>query len=284
MKQADYVYIERIVGNCNNIVVTEYIDKDIRAVNIIQTKKEKHRQVEKDNKRLVKVLKKYCNEKTVIAGNKMVTQELEIPNQLFEMRKWELQNHVKEIMSCFKDETGMVQKRRVFLMVLESKEWNLKEVTNLLWVAKDYYEDIYLLIENPTWNVERLVDFFYTECGVVVHLTTERFAKRMQTDFSLFLLKHWRPQIKDYYFRKGYVVSEWEEDLKRKRKNKKITDEGNVYLVNRELYSGFVYEYEKKPLSYEDGVLFSNNQFLLDKIRQSRTENPISVVAIYGVE
>ena len=284
IKKAECVYCERIMGGYGKILVTESVFADIRIAKVIQSVNIRKRQVEKDNKRIAKVLKKCCDINTILIGNELIVKELELFNQSFFVRKKEMLNHIQEILWCFPDKQEMTKSRKTFLLVMGSDGWNQKEIVKVLEVAKDYYEDIYIVVKNVRLNMDQLVDYFHVEYGIVIHIATEREAKAMQVDFGLFLVGHWCGSFKRYYFRKGYVVAEWEEDMKRRRVNVGKMTEQNQHLINRELYSGFVYENEKKQLPYEIGVMLANNQSIQESFQKEKKENPISIVAIYGVE
>ena len=69
--------------------------------------------------------------------------------------------------------------------------------------------------------------------------------------------------------------------LVRKRRNLRKA------FVNKscgQLYAGFVYESKKRAIPYEWGVLLSCSSDLQHSIQDFVKENPISSVAIYGVE
>ncbi len=284
MKKWDCVYIERTLGDCNRVCVTECNFGDVKQAKVLQLVKKDRRKVEKENRQLIRVLKKNCAEKTVVVGNERTVQELGLTNYLFQMRKREMESRLVDILKGVKGEDA--KKRKSCLLLIESDKWNQRDVTGLLWIIKEQYEDIYLSVQTSDLSIESIETYFYEEYGLVIHVVNEKVTRQLQVDMGLFLVERWKESYKKYSVRTGYVVAEWEGEMKRKRKaiQREPPQVLNPYLVYREWYAGFVYEWEGKPISYETGVLLANNLFLKEKICKSTMQNPISVVAIYGVE
>lgn len=293
INKADYIYIERTYGKRNNIEMKEDTILGLKWLSVLQTVKEKRKRWIRNtkvvasgagfdvryNNVLVKKLKKYCNEDTIVMGKEATIKELGIPAFLPHMRKKELLCNAKDLLRYFQmNKIG----RSKFLLVIKSNFWSLKEVIQLLWEVKDYYEDIYVVADDSKIDTESLCHFFCEECGIVLHPVNEDVATTVQMDAVLFLIEEWQEQHREYCFRKGYVVAEWEGTMQRKRKS--FRKEQIIDDADKELYSGFVYENERKQIMYEMAITLLGCRYLQPCSKEVVKENPISIVAIYGVE
>lgn len=294
IKKADYLYVARVAGKDNKIKIVEEEWFGVGCLDLCQeVSGETTLCTEKKDKQLAKKIRKYCSEQTVVVANERLAREWELPNRLFHLRKWELKNNALDIFRYFQMRTEhgtIVEKkeeyanssntRSRFLMVLESNEWSHKEVVELLWVIKNCYEEIYIVLENSKVDEQKLLDFFCEECGILIHSVSAEFAKTISVDAVLFLIKEWSTYYQCYSFEIGYVVAEWEETVARKRKNFHTMVNSNQRCEHKELYAGLVYECEHTQLPYYKALMFRMNP--MGPIREQ--EKRISIVAIYGIE
>lgn len=297
IKKANCIYIERKFGKRNQFEIEEeeiagkYIVKIVQMVKQ-RTKIEKESKINKkavkrnarEDEKLLKVVKRYADRETLILGNEKLIQHLNIPNIAFEMRKREMKYYINEIMRYFQPvKTGYLQRRR-FLLVIDSLYWNYTEVQNVIWHAKNYYEDIYVCAQETMGKA--LSDFFCEEYGIMIQVITKETAKNMEMNTVWLLLKRWEEFDWDYSFENGYVVAEWEDSMKRKRHKildvKECDKEEKGTTMVKKLYSGFTYEIKKKHLPYEFAVMIAMEQICQSDGKME--ENPISIVAIYSVE
>lgn len=94
------------------------------------------------------------------------------------------------------------------------------------------------------------------------------------------LLEHWDERYKRFCYERGYVVCQWEEGIHRVRKAVRKVDREKCEGI---LYSGFVYHQGNEQLPYEIAILLQMQGAFGWGMPQEE-ENPISIVAIYGVE
>lgn len=296
--------IERICGVQSKIYVLKYESEGIKIARVRQTVKGNKETANCDvkkvknkkwDKRLFRVLRKLVSEETIIAGNEMAMNTLDIGNAMFHLRKQEFQNGWEIILRLFQGKdngnelprscidvasVGLNKKRKSFMLILDSEKWKEKELIHILEPVMNGYEDIYVVLGKASINVERLTEHFFKEYGVELHLTDREKARSMSVDTMLLLLKEWEERYKCFLFGNGYVVAEWEKEMKRKARLRNIASVDNL----RGLYSGFEYEIGDEAKEYEEALLFVNCYKMSEENVRYEKENPISVVAIYGVE
>lgn len=291
------IYIEREWGDCD-ITETKRSDiagfsimcvyQKVKRVNgeekrIVERKRKRiHSQkIRKCDKKLRKIIKKYCKKETIVIGNEQAVKELELRPVLFLARKQELLINVDDLFGVLAGEKKNVLDRSCCLIVLESEQWSKYELLHILKKIKDKYEDIYIESDTEQMYLEWITTFFYEEYGVVMNVISDSEGKQLQANTTLLLIEYWDEHYREYIHGNGYVVAQWEEGLVRKRRNLRKA------FVNKscgQLYAGFVYESKKRAIPYEWGVLLSCSSDLQHSIQDFVKENPISSVAIYGVE
>ena len=284
-EQADCIYIEQINGKENKLKVIKKEIANVKMVKIQQLVCEKRkgfsaiaeRRAKRKKQQLQKIIKKHCGENTIVVTNEQIVKEWNLPNLSFEARKQEWMDYQKEILQYFQGKpSAQKNDRKTFLLVLDSVCWTQKDIMNILLEIKNYYEDVYIVLQTTIVDIEQITEAIFDECGLVLHVLQQDAAKQKKVEAALFLLGQWDEGVKEYSFGDGYVVAEWEHGLHRLRKNL------CVQSGNGQLYAGFVYEKENYPIPYDLAVALTHSyMFRRNQIKQ---EFRISIVAIYGVE
>lgn len=231
------------------------------------------REAEQWKNRLKRKLRFYNLESCVVNGDWSLLNAFGIENVGFKARKKEL---LIQGMFIFKQLCPRREKetREKLLIFLESEAWEPCELYNLLWIAKNYYEDIVLASENISVYKETLACLF-EECGLVVTTINLKKAEMEIYDSVLFLVKKWQLWYTEKIcYRRAYVVAEWDEPkvwLRRKVKGDMVTD---VPVC----FSGLCYECNgrKIPYQFATDIFYQNSAFY--------DEKGISFVAIYRLE
>ncbi len=293
INRANYIYVERRYSDNDKLEVEQKEVSGRYVVKIYQNIKKTQKKFlnlnpkfrkKRDDRKLFKTLRKYANEESVLMADKNLTEYFDIPNVAFEMRKNEMKNHIDEILQFFQIISNGFLERRKFLLVVESDYWSYSEVQNVIWCAKNYYEDIYVIVKETIGN--QLKDFFYDEYGVMIHIIEKEDVKNVQVTTIWLLLKEWEDCVWEYSFENGYVVAEWENSMRRQRKKMITLNQRKEIslkkMSEKSLYSGFSYEIRKMKIPYEIAVLIANEA---ENRHRLKTEgNPISIVAIYSIE
>lgn len=239
------------------------------------TDKEKNNEKEKFiTKKILKKmkwkLKNYQIKGCVLGAEEKTAQQLNIADLLFQARKMEMIRQKKFIFEKLRVEKE--EGRGCMLLVLDSLKWNAQDVLSILLTAKDYYEDIYITVQDGFTGLDRIAECLYEEWGVVLHVCSgEAEMQPLEYDFILFLLKSWEKQlVKKYMFRKAYIVMDTEEGIIRKKEGKCKDTWGC-------LYSGLLYEKQHKQIPYQMAVNIAYQNPTLYK------EFRVSFIAIYRV-
>lgn len=274
------LYIERVSGDKNAEEMDWVTIGEMQAGTVKQYVQERWRK--KADKRLLKMVKKHCDRETIIVANERVVQEFELPNTLFELRKQELLKNIKEIM-CFLKRHITTENRKRFLLVLHSENWGKCEIRNILIEVQKHYEDIYIVYQGAESEMECLADYFYRECGVVLHLYYEQDGRGFEVDTVLFLVQEWKEYYQQFGYRNGYVIAEQEHAFSR---SKRVYGDGRMkyHLSNRMIYAGLAYQYRKKDILYELALPLLYHGSLQHLVMSQNEEKAISIVAIYGLE
>lgn len=188
----------------------------------------------------------------MIGASEEMAEELELSNLLFQARKLELLNNRKMILEQLKTDYGKNRRSRMALVV-NSQSWNRKELLEILITAKDYYEDIGLVMKGHDFESEQIKEMMYEEWGVVVNVAENEKSLKQQ-DFMLFLSENSGEKNNSCYsFLKAYEVAE-----------------------NGSIYSGLTYEKQGIRLPHQMAVdIAAQNPMLYKEFR-------ISIVAIWG--
>lgn len=222
-------------------------------------------------KKIKKEIKKYQTEGCVLGADEKLAGQIELTDVLFRARKQELLRQKEYIFAQlkFSKEGG----RSSMLLVINSRKWDFKEIMLLLLTAKNYYEDIYVKLEEDSVEIKQIADYLYEEWGVMLHIQSwEMMAEVKEYDFVLFLLREWKKDIvRKYVFCKAYIVMETEKGV--------VRNEEKVFRDNnRCLYSGLMYERENKHLPYQMAVNIACQNPALYK------GFAVSFIAIYRLE
>lgn len=300
MAKVQCIYIERLDGEKNVIETERQMIGGIRVgiIRQVTNKKTKHnnqekeqmqnndnRKIDKQDKNLLKVIKKLCDKETIIVANERIVQDFKIPNVLFEMKKKELLENITRIIEYLRGQIGK-EGRRTFLLTIQSERWNQNEIEELLSIVKNRYENIYIHNQTDNLDTEGLAKYFYEEYGIVLHFIDNLQIRKLKIDTALFLVKYWKEECAMTSCCNGYVVAEFDHHQRTRRKRLRETKiaEENKAEKKTEIYMGFVYSYCGKQIPYELAVVMRNHAYLQHLLNLNRTKNEISIVAIYGVE
>lgn len=281
-KPVDYLYLKWGEKNFGRICIKE---RNVAGMNTLEisfvssgrkkgeTDIWREQEAERWKKRLKRKLRPYNLESCVVNGDWRLLNVFGMENVGFKARKKELLSQGMFIFKqlCPKREKGM---RGKLLIFLESEAWETQEIYDLLWIAKNYYEDIILASENVSMYKEILACLF-EECGLVVTTINLRRTGMEIYDSALFLVKKWQLWYSEKIcYQRAYVVAEWEEPkvwFRRKVKGDMVTD---VPVC----FSGLCYECNGRKIPYQFATdIFYQNSAFYDK-------KGISFVAIYRLE
>lgn len=308
MRKAQVIYIRRTWGSKSKI--SECIFTELKYVQVTQSIKkddemsncrlQKMRQ-RKWDKSLIRLLRRRSDKGTVMVGNELAVRTLGIENTLFHLRKrefqsswetmvallggrnegeWDVKNKEDRKSTGTRWENRTTNIRKSFLLVLSSAQWNAKELIALFEPVKNSYADIYIVMNDVSINIQRVVDYYFEEYGVELNIITYEAAQLLRVETVLFLLKEWRSDASCFCFQNGYAVVEWENEMKRKRLPYHLNEVDKWSGI----YSGFAYEIEGQMLEYEEALVLMNYAYSFIGNAERKEEKPISVVAIYGVE
>ena len=300
MERLHCVYVERLDGD-KNVIETEILSiAGVRAGIIRQTVKKKRkgniedkgdaecngdRKSDRRDKELVRVIRKLCDKETIIVANERIVQRFGLPNTLFEMKKKELLDNKTIIAEHLKAQIGE-GKRKTFLLSIQSKNWSQREIEEILCIVKNYYENIYIHVREEILDIECLKRFFYDGYGVMLQCVDDSQMRKVKIDTVLFLVKYWNKECIAPCYRNGYVVTEFDNSqrTRRKRLGKIVVEQDNIVAPREELYMGLVYSDYGKQIPYELAVVIKNHVYLQHLVKLNNPQNEISVVAIYGAE
>lgn len=229
-------------------------------------------------KKIKRGLKKYQLNHNVIGADNEMAAQLEIEELLFQARKRELLQNKEKIL-CQMKNMGAQEGRNSVLFVLNSRKWSHKDILSMLLTAKDYYEDINIVLEWDYIGIEQFVETMYEEWGVVLHVVQREEVFMSKFNLVLFLLEKWEKQvIEQYEFRGAYMVLDME-DVRLKRKyTEEWGEKERGGLKKKSLYSGLAYEKEQKKIPYQMAVNIACQNPIL------YSEFSLSAVAIYRLE
>lgn len=260
-KQIDYIYICQKWGKWNRVTTLQETVAGISVLKLTVTEKKRRHRLsgasqelpERLWKKLKKSIKQYQTGHCVVGADFNMAEKLQMEDVLFFARKQELLEHRQIIMRREEEEKIDTFKCHSFLLVLDSDKWLQQEVLQILLTAKDYYNDLNIVIKNNHINQSEVTTFLYDEWGIVLHVLPEKMAMNNQMDYALFLLRKWERDVYRYSIKQGYVVCEHEKGLVRTRGRGKLS-------------AGFAYECRGVELSYQMAVnIFYQNPELYDK-------------------
>ncbi|MCM1158355.1 MAG: hypothetical protein NC300_06160 [Bacteroidales bacterium] len=292
-KRVEYLYLEEN----NNRAGQRYFGKrtacqwkEIAGIGCLQMAINGEMDVDRIKKRVHRELKGYRVENCVLGADFAVAEKLQIVETLFFARKRELLENGKRIFRWLRA-CGRQGGRASLLVVLNSDNWNRRELLTLLGMAKNEYEDLYIVSDKEIAGFLQIAEALYDEWGVVVHLLSGEEAEEMQADTVIFLLKNWEAETaRRYTFQNAYVLAESEEKLVRETAEILEMQEKNVKgdLVDgkwengrketQKIYSGFAYKKEGTELPYAMAV---NMAYQNPQLYQ---EFKVSFIAIYRLK
>ncbi|MCM1181136.1 MAG: hypothetical protein NC347_12820 [Clostridium sp.] len=280
-KPVDYLYLKSSPGKSKRICVKEYQVAGIKVLEVYSAvsnawQDEKNRsgvrKFRRWKRKFNRVLSSYEVSSCAMNGDEQVMESLRIENPGFLARKNELflyGTYIFEHLALRKMKGG----REKLLIYLESENWKSQEIKDLLWMAKDYYEDIVLAGQN-TSAYEDVLTRIFEDCGLVVSIVDFKHAKMQTYDGAFFLVEKWHDSyMEKICFRRAYVVAEHEESgaVCRKVARETVTEQPVCF-------SGLCYERNGKKIPYPMAVdLYFQNPVFCDK-------KDISFVAIYRLE
>ncbi|MDE6434038.1 MAG: hypothetical protein K2L07_07380 [Lachnospiraceae bacterium] len=281
-KSVDYLYLKWSADKLKRIRVKEYNAAGIKVLEVqsaipkawqSEESRFKAGKFERWKRRLKRAIRSYEVSSCAVNGDERVLQALQIENIGFLARKNELflnGTYIFEHLALRK----MTGEREKLLIYLESENWKSQEIKDLLWIAKDYYEDI-VLAGNNVAAYEDIMTQLFEDCGLVVSTVDLKNAEMKAYDGVFFLVEKWNfSYMKKICFQRAYAVAEYEESdnvCRRMVTGKAVTEKPVCF-------SGLCYEWNGKKISYPLAVdLYFQNPAFCDK-------KDISFVAIYRLE
>ena len=233
---------------------------------------------EKTIKKMRRGFKKYQIDHVVAGADREMSKALELEELLFRGRKQELLENRRLLFQNMKTMRNPNERSSV-LFVLKSRKWSRKDILSLLITAKDYFEDLYIALEEDFIETDQLEKILYEEWGIVLHILENGDMPKEKQDFVLFLLEEWDMRMMmQYRFYNAYLVLENEGTEFRRSYMEYLGTEKRTGEKRERLYAGFVYEKGGKRLPYQMAVnIFYQNPILYQNFN-------ISIVAIYGIE
>ena len=273
-QRIDYIYFVKSLSKRGRV---RFFTKQEAGITVLQVESVpilKERTIQK----LRRGLKKYQIDHVVAGADKEMAKVLELEELLFRGRKQELIDNRRLLFQNMKTMRSP-NKRSSVLFVLKSRKWSRKEILPLLIAAKDYFEDLYIVLEEDFIGITQLEEILYEEWGVVLHILENGEMPEEKQDFVLFLLEEWdKKMMMSYQFCNAYLVLESEGEEFRRNHKEHLGKEKKADERKGRLYAGFVYEKGGKRLPYQMAVdIFCQNPVLYQDFN-------ISIVAIYGVE
>lgn len=272
----NYIYFTGKQGRWNKI---NFEEKNIAEINVLEVilygkEKTKAEFQTKHLKRVQRKLRKYDLKNCVVGAEEEMAELLEMEDLLFQARKLEFLRYREVIFKKLKKE-GKEGKRSSMLLMVNSSKWNTQDILTILVTAKDYYEDIMVVMKEEYFDAEQLQNVMYEDWGVMLHFIKEE--ERKEADFGLILSEECEKDIYQKAFLKvSYQIAERESGKVKRRKLLRLTVEKEP--KNGSIYSGLVYEREGRRIPYRMGVnIAAQNPALYDKFH-------ISAVAIYEQE
>lgn len=233
---------------------------------------------EKTIKKMRRGFKKYQIDHVVAGADREMSKALELEELLFRGRKQELLENRRLLFQNMKTMRNPNERSSV-LFVLKSRRWSRKDILSLFITAKDYFEDLYIALEEDFIETDQLEKILYEEWGIVLHILENGDMPKEKQDFVLFLLEEWDMRMMmQYRFYNAYLVLENEGTQFRRSYMEYLGTEKRTGEKRERLYAGFVYEKGGKRLPYQMSVnIFYQNPVLYQDFN-------ISIVAIYGIE
>ncbi len=273
-QRIDYIYFVKSLSKRGRV---RFLTKQEAGVTVLQVETTPDLK-ERTIKKLRRGFKKYQINQVVAGADKEMAKVLELEEMLFRGRKQELIENRRLLFQNMKTMRSP-NKRSSVLFVLKSRKWSHRDILPLLVAAKDYFEDLYIVLEEDFIGISQVEERLYEEWGVVLHILENGEIPEEKQDFVLFLLEEWdKKMIMQYQFCNAYLVLEVEAEEFRRDHMEHLGKEKKTDERKERLYAGFVYEKAEKRLPYQMAVnIFCQNPVLYQDFN-------ISIVAIYGVE
>ena len=236
-------------------------------------------------KKIRRKLRDWQTENCTVGADWRMAELLQMKEELFLARKQELMQNRNELLEMMGGRAKEdVMARKSFLLVLDSNGWSRQDLLLLLSAVKNYFADIYMVTGNGCVDEEQMVESMYEEWGIVLPLLSVESARTEAVDCAFFLLESWNDAVREYNYRFGYVVSEYENGMNRCRNSEvgiikgRADREKRGTLKGGGLYSGMVYKCRDEEIPYQMAV---NMQY---QNPEKYHKFSITSVAIYCVE
>lgn len=248
-------------------------------------KRGKRGKLDKQDKKLLRRVKRMCDNETIVVGNGRMVQDFALSNTLFELKRKELLDNAMGIIDYLCGRNGSNQ-RRTFLLIVDSEKWKQSEIEEILNVVKNRYENIYINNRAGRLDMENMAAFFYEEYGMVLHFVDGLEVRQLKVDTVFFLVKDWNKKYAEIAYCNAYTVEEIESGQKRRRKrlHGELSMATEIERRKKENYMGLVYSYRGKQIPYELAIVIKYHEYLQHFFGRNVAKNEISIVAIYGVE
>lgn len=273
-QRIDYIYFVKSLSKRGKV---QFLMEQEAGITVLQVETASSLK-EKTIKKMRRGFKKYQIDHVVAGADREMSKALELEELLFRGRKQELLENRRLLFQNMKTMRNPNERSSV-LFVLKSRKWSRKDILSLLITAKDYFEDLYIALEEDFIETDQLEKILYEEWGIVLHILENGDMPKEKQDFVLFLLEEWDMRMMmQYRFYNAYLVLENEGTEFRRSYMEYLGTEKRTGEKRERLYAGFVYEKGGKRLPYQMSVnIFYQNPVLYQDFN-------ISIVAIYGIE
>lgn len=273
-QRIDYIYFVKSLSKRGKV---QFLMEQEAGITVLQVETASSLK-EKTIKKMRRGFKKYQIDHVVAGADREMSKALELEELLFRGRKQELLENRRLLFQNMKTMRNPNERSSV-LFVLKSRKWSRKDILSLLITAKDYFEDLYIALEEDFIETDQLEKILYEEWGIVLHILENGDMPKEKQDFVLFLLEEWDMRMMmQYRFYNAYLVLENEGTQFRRSYMEYLGTEKRTGEKRERLYAGFVYEKGGKRLPYQMSVnIFYQNPVLYQDFN-------ISIVAIYGIE
>lgn len=273
-QRIDYIYFVKSLSKRGKV---QFLMEQEAGITVLQVETASSLK-EKTIKKMRRGFKKYQIDHVVAGADREMSKALELEELLFRGRKQELLENRRLLFQNMKTMRNPNERSSV-LFVLKSRRWSRKDILSLFITAKDYFEDLYIALEEDFIETDQLEKILYEEWGIVLHILENGDMPKEKQDFVLFLLEEWDMRMMmQYRFYNAYLVLENEGTQFRRSYMEYLGTEKRTGEKRERLYAGFVYEKGGKRLPYQMSVnIFYQNPVLYQDFN-------ISIVAIYGIE
>lgn len=199
---------------------------------------------ERIRKRVKQMIKHHVTMETVIGAEMDVGNVLDMGDVLFQARKCELLEQAGWIIPKLRqeiNERGSELKQRATLMLITKEGMMTRgELYSLLFIMKDYYEELWLGAPEFSEISKDVVKELYEQCGVLVHVAKPDARQKMDT--IVVVLDRWE----DY-------GENWNNEMSKKEQLlcKNMYTTVPCCGVSGNIYFGITYHLNGKEVPYE---------------------------------